>query len=366
MPQCKEFLLKDIAKLSYGTKLDKNKMTYTNPTINFVSRTANNNGVSDLVDRINNLEPFPKGTMTLAFGGSVGSCFLQEEPYYTGQNVGVIELDKSISKESKLYLISAIEKKCKNSFSTFSREINKHFKTDLTVSLPFHSVVKPDFNQLQQVIGGATDMATIDTSTWKLFKLSDLFEKVEVEKIRGKASDFPIKKSNTYNIPLITAGIDNQGVGRYAKESECPTIIENVITISANGANTGATFYHEDKIAILQDAYAIDLIDGAIPNKEVGLFLANNISKVLYGNFDWSNKAGWHRIKDLEIKLPVTEVEEPDWVYMHQYIKELEHQYIKELEYYLIASELDDYTLTEEDIVLFERYKDFVKNRGGN
>lgn len=78
MPQFKEFLLKDIAKLSYGTKLDKNKMTYTNPTINFVSRTANNNGVSDLVDRINNLEPFPKGTMTLAFGGSVGSCFYKK------------------------------------------------------------------------------------------------------------------------------------------------------------------------------------------------------------------------------------------------------------------------------------------------
>lgn len=174
-------------------------------------------------------------------------------------------------------------------------------------------------------------MATIDTSTWKSFKLSDLFEKVEVEKIRGKASDFPIKKSNTYNIPLITAGIDNQGIGRYAKESECPTIIENVITISANGANTGATFYHEDKIAILQDAYAIDLIDGAIPNKQVGLFLANNISKVLYGNFDWSNKAGWHRIKDLEIKLPITEVEEPDWVYMERYIRAIEKLVIKDV-----------------------------------
>ena len=85
MMKHKEFVLADIAKLDSGNKMDKNKMTRKNPSVNFVSRTALNNGISDYVDKIKDIEPFPAGCITLAFGGSVGSCFLQEEPFYTGQ-----------------------------------------------------------------------------------------------------------------------------------------------------------------------------------------------------------------------------------------------------------------------------------------
>lgn len=136
MMKHKEFVLADIAKLDNGNKMDKNKMTRKNPSVNFVSRTALNNGISDYVDKIKDIEPFPAGCITLAFGGSVGSCFLQEEPFYTGQNVGVITLPKNITTEMKLYFITALEKKCKLYFHAFGNEINKHFKTDLTVSLP--------------------------------------------------------------------------------------------------------------------------------------------------------------------------------------------------------------------------------------
>lgn len=135
----KEFLLHQIAKLENGNKFDKNKMTYKNPSVNFVSRTSNNNGISDFVDEICNIEPYPKGAITLAFGGSIGSTFLQEEPFYTGQNVGVIIFEDTVDYNAKLYIITAIEKACKERFIAFSDEINKHFKTDLSISLPIKS-----------------------------------------------------------------------------------------------------------------------------------------------------------------------------------------------------------------------------------
>ena len=131
-----EFYLKDIAVLDNGNKMDKNKMTHDNPIINFVSRTAVNNGISDIVDKIDNVNPYPAGCITLAFGGSVGSCFLQEKPFYTGQNVGVISLPEYVPTEAKLFFISVLEKKCKMSFRAFGNEINKHFKTDLSIKLP--------------------------------------------------------------------------------------------------------------------------------------------------------------------------------------------------------------------------------------
>ena len=185
---------------------------------------------------------------------------------------------------------------------------------------------------------------------WKDYTIEDLFEKVKTEKIAAKANDFPTTPTEEWSLPLLTAGAENQGLARYAKREQCPTILKNVITISANGANTGVTYYQDKEFAVLQDAYAIKLKDMDIPSKEVGLFLASCIGKVLHGNFSWTYKAGWERIKKLSIKLPVKEADVIDWDYMQSYIKELERERIEELEQYLVATGLSDYELTEEDI----------------
>lgn len=136
---CKEFKISDIAKVEYGNKFDKNKMTYVNPSVNFVSRTATNNGISDFVDN-NGTDPYKAGLITLALGGSIGSCFLQEYQFYTGQNVGVIDLG-DIDYHAKIYFTEALGYKCKKTFTAFGNEINKHLKTDLSVSLPIQTDV---------------------------------------------------------------------------------------------------------------------------------------------------------------------------------------------------------------------------------
>lgn len=54
---------------------------------------------------------------------------------------------------------------------------------------------------------------------------------------------------------------------------ENATILKNVISISANGANTGATFYQPHEFCILQDAYAIEFIGDKKLNDKEYLFL---------------------------------------------------------------------------------------------
>ena len=142
-PVFAEFLLKDIAELGYGNKFDKNKMTHNNPCYNFVGRAEKNNGITDFVDD-NGTEPYPAGSITLAFGGSIGSTFIQPKPYYTSQNVGVITLPDGVSENAKLYFTKALEKVCKNRYVAFADEINKHFKTDLAISLPVVPSTDPD------------------------------------------------------------------------------------------------------------------------------------------------------------------------------------------------------------------------------
>src|SRR5574344_1195553 len=105
----------------------------------------------------------------------------------------------------------------------------------------------------------------------KKFIIKNVFEKIETKKIKGKANDFPQKPDGINIIPLLTAGVANQGLSRFAPKNSCSTILSNVISISANGVNSGAVFYQPNKFSVLQDAYAIQVRNYTIPNKEIGL-----------------------------------------------------------------------------------------------
>ena len=132
----KEFLLNRICKISMGNKFDNDKMSHENPTINFVSRTAENNGIADFVDVVNGVCPYDAGSLTVALGGSIGSCFLQKKPFYTGQNVAVLEFDSVVSDMAKLFLSTLFMHECCSKFVAFGRELNTHIRTDLTLFLP--------------------------------------------------------------------------------------------------------------------------------------------------------------------------------------------------------------------------------------
>lgn len=95
---------------------------------------------------------------------------------------------------------------------------------------------------------------------WGEFKIGDLFEKLKVNNLKYKTSDLPSTPTKDYNLPALTAGIQNQGLNNYVPQHGA-TILNRVISISANGANTGATFYQSKKFTVLQDAYAINWKD---------------------------------------------------------------------------------------------------------
>ena len=179
----------------------------------------------------------------------------------------------------------------------------------------------------------------------KTFEIGSLFEKVETKKVQGKANDFPEKESEEYCIPLLTAGIENHGFARYAKKEQCPETISNVISISANGANSGASFYQPYQFAVLQDAYAVKVKDYTIPNEEVGIYLSAVLNKSLKGTHGWTYKAGWNRVKYEKVSVPIKTDENgtpvidpdhkwngdgyiPDWDYMQKITKVYEKEVI--------------------------------------
>ena len=173
-----------------------------------------------------------------------------------------------------------------------------------------------------------------------------------------KVSDLSPKKTADFTLPVLTAGIENQGLDNYAPRDNA-TILKNVISISANGANTGATFYQNKEFTVLQDAYAISFKGEYIPNDNQYLFLTSAITKSIYGSFAWTDKAGWEKVKKEFIQLP-TKNGKIDFEFMNAYISELEEERISELSAYLTVSGLDSYELSSEEKDALEIYNDMV------
>ncbi len=157
-------------------------------------------------------------------------------------------------------------------------------------------------NVFNNSIGGNTPCGL----TWQSFKLGDLFEKIIIKPLPYQTAQLPKEKTPTHELPALTAGILNQGLNNFVPK-ENATVLKNVISISANGANTGATFYQPHEFCVLQDAYAIEFIGDKKLNDKEYLFFVCAISKVIYNNskYEWTNKAGWNKVKNELISLPL-------------------------------------------------------------
>ena len=194
--------------------------------------------------------------------------------------------------------------------------------------------------------------------------MGELFEKIKVNSLKYKTSEIPSIPKDEFILPALTAGIQNQGLNNYVPKDNA-TILKNVITISANGANTGATFFQNKEFTVLQDAYAIKWVytDDVLTDNNY-LFLASAISKRIYGNYEWTNKAGWERIKSEKIHLP-TQNGQIDFAFMENFIAELEAERLAELEAYLRVTGLSDYILTEEERAVLEAFRNGKISWGG-
>ncbi len=184
---------------------------------------------------------------------------------------------------------------------------------------------------------------------WGEFKLGDLFEKIIIKPLPYQTAQLPKEKTPTHELPALTAGILNQGLNNFVPK-ENATILKNVISISANGANTGATFYQPHEFCVLQDAYAIEFIGDKKLNDKEYLFFVCAISKVIYNNskYEWTNKAGWNKVKNELISLPLKPtantqtLDDIDFNFMEKFIAELEQCRLAELEQCRLA-ELEAY-----------------------
>jgi hypothetical protein len=123
--------LSELFHVTYGNKFDLNKMVQlprASGGINFVGRSSENHGVSATVKKIDGVDPYPAGLITVALGGTKLLCsFVQEHPFYTAQNVAVLAPKKPMGFTDKLFVCLAIRHN-RFRYSAFGREANRTIK----------------------------------------------------------------------------------------------------------------------------------------------------------------------------------------------------------------------------------------------
>ncbi len=346
-----EFRLGDLFEIEKTLSFNKDALTQ-GEDYDYITRTSQNQGVLQTTGFVNaeNLNP----PFTWSLGLLQMDFFYRKKSWYAGQFMRKItpktKIKNKINSRTAHYFTTLLNALKRPLLSVLVRDIDKTFR-EQKIQLPLKPTAKTqtlediDFHFMEKFIAEleqcrlaeleaylkATGLENTTLSndeenalnvfngnnsggggntpcglTWQHFKLGDLFEKIIIKPLPYQTAQLPKEKTPTHELPALTAGILNQGLNNFVPK-ENATILKNVISISANGANTGATFYQPHEFCVLQDAYAIEFIGDKKLNDKEYLFFVCAISKVIYNNskYEWTNKASWNKVKNELISLPL-------------------------------------------------------------
>lgn len=167
------------------------------------------------------------------------------------------------------------------------------------------------------------------------------------------------------NTPVLSNSSTNNGIGGYCGLE--PTEEGNIITFSDTTTGTDTMFYQPNSFVGYPHIQGLYPYDTEHWNEKECLYFIGVMKTACGKGWSYSNKFTRVFVLDTTPLLPIKQDENgnpiiddthfyheegfvPDFDYMRERIEELERERIEELERYLLATGLNDYELTDEDI----------------
>ncbi len=333
----KEFSLKELGfVVHHGTRIKKADRIDGN-TI-FLTAGKENQGVAGTIG--NDVEVWHNPITVDMFG----NCFYH--PYNCAGDDNIYAfVNDDVSSFAKTFIAAIINTKHGDTFA-YINQFRQGDADVLAAPLPSTPAGEPDWDYMEQYIKRieltarsnlailkaktALPRKRIDTSGWGNFRIGDLFEKVDLKFVPdrpfNKAFDVSQIKTQEFNLPLVNAKHDNNGIMYYGRKEEWE-FAEMSIDIVQNGAiSTGDVYAQPQATGVLWDAY---LIKPKFRNvtENILLFLAATIQTSIKKHFNYDNKCIWDKAQNEVVRLPVKANQssclEPDWNYMDQYIEHI-------------------------------------------
>ena len=187
------------------------------------------------------------------------------------------------------------------------------------------------------------------------------YEKYKLSKLGviKKVKGLPLDKYQPGNIPYVTGSQSNNGIIGYVNATDEAISEGNCIAIDPI---KGLCMYQPDNfVGRGFSGASINLLYIDKLNELIAMYIIAAIEKYSTKVASYANLFNSNRLASAMITLPtLDDLDEnspysdegfvPDFDYMQERIAELEQERIAELEQYLVATELNDYELSQEDI----------------
>ena len=300
--------LDELFTIKRGNDLVLQDLVKDKQGINYVARSARNNGIVCRVAPIPSVQPNPPGTITVALSGSVMSAFLQTQEYYTGDHIAILTPKQPLSEQQMLYYCLCIRQ---NKYKyNYGRQANRTLYKLMVPALSdipnwVNNTPLPDYSQYKVPVSNKP--ISLDTSMWKPFKYSELFNIM-----RGQAATIEELGEGSY--PYISATSLNNGISGYVSQTNAGP---NCITVSINGS-IGEAFFQPQLIFANSVVAVLTLKDREL-TPAISLFLTTLIRKEKY-RYNYGRKWSLARMNESIIKLPVCDDGTPDWQWMEQFM----------------------------------------------
>lgn len=301
--------------------IEKNKVLHSDLKINqnyipYIRPSNEYNGTfNGFVDKVscNKSKIYPKETI---FYGNTGEgchtfAYVSQSEFVPNNNVSVLIAKIDLLLEEKLFYAKCITSN-RYRFS-YGRIPNINRMTNILI--PSKNSI-PNFVYQQKIKNISrhalcNDKIELNKEIWKEFKLDILFNISGTRTTKLKL----LEESGQGEYPYITTKAKDNGCdGFYNHKTESG----NVITIDS--AVIGYVSYQFKDFSASDHVEKLELIYPL--NKYIAMFLTTILNMEQY-RFHYGRKASQDRLKNLNIKLPVTTQGKPDWEFMENYIKSL-------------------------------------------
>lgn len=307
--------LNTIFDIQYGNQFDLYKLDHDlSGDINFVSRSSQNLGAICKVHKYNFIEPFPAGLITVTLGGTyLLSSFVQQDKFYTAQNIKVLAPKKEMSFSEKIFYCKAIELNRKK-YTSHGREANKTLDTLLIPEKVPENFKKIKIEDIDETTEKSIllEKFKIETQKWKYFELVKLFD-IEGSKTTNVLE---LEEYGKGKYPYVTTQATNNGV-----ESFFDFYSEKGNVLTTDSAVLGYCAYQ--KLPFSASDHVEKLVPKFKMNKYIGLFLTTIMNLEQY-RYNYGRKCSQTRMKEIKIKLPERNGK-PDFEFMEKYIKSLSY-----------------------------------------
>lgn len=325
----KKFKIEDVFMIKKPDA--RSEKYYEEGTVNYVSSGAFNNGVMKCLK--------PKEGEVLDKGRCItvspldGSSFWQENDFLgrggSGASIALLYND-NLNQLNALFICSVIKKSAGK--YGYANLLNGNNLKNLEVILPAITKYIPDFDTLtREVSGGGINMNKIDTSSWKEFEISELFN-VQTTKSTDKLM-LNFADDGKYDF-----------VGRTALNNGVQGKLNN-LGYDANPAKTFSVVQVGQTCCLYRERewYASQNIFILYPKCEDLIthrfFITTCINKILAAKYqDAYTYPSLAELKKIKVLLPAKAINEPDWQFMEDYIKELTTKTSKNIDLLLKVS----------------------------